>query len=137
MKLREAEARSIREFVQFAAEAGYIKGDVLDFGCGKQPYRDVVESVPDTTYWPYDSISFPATVADRDYGLDEFLERDSWDTILCTQVVQYLPDPVYDFFQSFLMWLAPGGSLVMTYPTNWPEVEAEDLRRITRAGMEA
>ena len=44
--------------------------------------------------------------------------------------------------QSFLYWstkhwlTGENGYLVMTYPTNWPEVEPEDLHRFTKAGME-
>jgi hypothetical protein len=39
--------------------------------------------------------------------------------------------------EAFLAHLAKfAATLVMTYPTNWPEVETDDLHRFTKAGME-
>lgn len=58
-----------------------------------------------------------------------------WDSILCTQVVQYLPQGFW-FSRNVFHALTRGGHLVMTYPTNWPEVEDADLHRFTKAGME-
>ena len=57
------------------------------------------------------------------------------DTILCTQVVQYVPTPALWIHQKLHALLSPGGVLVLTYPTHWPEVEEADLHRFTKAGM--
>jgi len=70
---------------------------------------------------------------------DPFDLGDKWpsgpfDTILCTQVIQYLPDPRRELGW-FYQWLNPGGYLVMTGPTNWEEVEESDLWRFTRSGI--
>lgn len=135
MNLRELERNSIRDFVASAAEAGYLSGRVLDYGCGKQPYRLIVEA-NGGEYVGYDAPTFPASVVTED------TTGDAWsldfNTVLCTQVVQYVSD-VRKFLWDIRIDRFPptkGGHLVLTYPTNWPEVETADLHRFTKAGME-
>jgi SAM-dependent methyltransferase len=124
--LTEVEIVSLRDFME--ANRQYLKGRVLDFGAGKpgtcrqpQPYRDLVSD--DREYVPYD-------------------KGDSWpgvhtvfDAIICTQVMQYLKEPDV-WLRRFFEVLKPGGHLVMTYPTNWPERESDDHQRFTKTGME-
>ena len=131
MNLREYERNSITQFVGQAALDGYLDGRVLDFGCGKQPYREIVESAGGE-YVPYDRKHFKGNVSGEDVGVDPWPGTDHFTTILCTQVLQYTPWPA-DLIRAFKM---RGARLVMTYPTTWPEVEAEDLHRFTKAGME-
>lgn len=144
-QLRDYERESIRAFVQSAADEGYLSGRVLDYGCGKQPYRDIVEAAGGESYG-YDMANFPANVSGEDVGEYEeaWFSDDAFDAILCTQVVQYIPlgdgRHGHTLPTIFATWqrevLAASGLLVMTYPTNWPEVEDADLHRFTRAGME-
>ena len=120
--VREVELRSILSFVERNRQ--FLEGRVLDFGAGKlgtcrqpQPYRELVTG----EYVPID-------------------QGDRWpagrfDAVLCTQVMQYLEDPLAILVR-LLGCLRPGGHLVMTYPTNWDEVEVSDLWRFTRSGME-
>ena len=132
--VREVERQSIREFVVSCAP--YLDGRVLDYGCGKQPYRDVVEAAGGE-YHGFDRAKFPANVSGEDVGERDPLAPppDAWDAILCNQVVQYVPR-VFLLLRAFRLSLAEGGHLVLTYPTTWAEVEPEDLHRFTRAGME-
>ena len=142
MTLRELEAQSIRSFVQSAADEGYLSGRVLDYGCGKQPYREIVEAGGE--YHGYDRAWFGGALADVGDVMEG--EHDTWwfrewDSILCTQVLQYVPMEEESPFK--MPWLLRnmarkirGGHLVLTYPTNWPEVEPDDLHRFTKAGME-
>ena len=136
VNLRDLEHGSIRSFVQSCAEAGYLSGRVLDYGCGRQPYRDIVEEAGGA-YTPYDAPTFPASMAAEDTTGLAF--GGLYDTILCTQVVQYVED-VGGLFRNQLrighMVRTAPSYLVLTYPTNWPEVEPEDLHRFTKAGME-
>lgn len=131
--IRELEAASISNFV------GSVEfyGKVLDYGSGREPYRELVERGTAVEYVPYDRTDFPATCAEVDVGPDAPLDwnEHGWDVILCTQVVQYVPY-VEQLFLAFAMVLRPGGMLVLTYPTCWDEVEPADLHRFTRAGME-
>jgi len=137
VNLRDREHDSIRTFLLTVAAEGYFKGAVLDYGCGKQPYRDIVKrSQPlGGVYQPFDQADFPANVSEENIGEGDPLVMEGWGTILCTQVVQYVPD-VWDLLRRFWAATADGGHLVMTYPTNWPEIEPEDLHRFTKAGME-
>jgi hypothetical protein len=130
MNLREYERESIRRFVESVADAGHLKGRVLDFGCGKQPYREIVEATGE--YVPYDRRHFPANVSGEDVGEEPWPGTDDFDAILCTQVVQYAEFPA-DLLRAFKF---RSKLLVMTYPTAWPEVEAEDRWRFTKAGMQ-
>lgn len=134
--LTKIENDSIRAFVHSAADEGYLRGRVLDYGCGKQPYRDIVEK-QGGEYVPFDRAGFPGNVSAEDIGAVLPLDSDS---VLCTQVVQYIPDVGVTLagFRGMLRFSRGrrSGCLVLTYPTNWPEVEAEDLHRFTKAGME-
>lgn len=156
--LRDLERRSIRSFVQGAADGGYLSGRVLDYGCGKQPYRDIVEAVGGE-YHGYDRKDFAGNVSEEDIGFlgdpcvagypmharredGKGFASQKWDAVLCTQVVQYLrpgvewEDPALELLAEINFGLKIGGVLVLTYPTNWAEVEDTDLQRYTKAGME-
>lgn len=110
--LRMVERESIRNFVE--AHKDLLTGRVLDFGAGEEPYREFVVG----EYVPYEK------------G-EEFPEG-TFHTVLVNQVVQYLENP----HEVFSRLATVGEYLVMTYPTNWEEVEAVDLYRYTKAGME-
>lgn len=128
--LRVIEADSIWVFVQRVSDAGYFKGSVLDYGCGQQPYRSFVER-GGGEYTGYDRPHFGGSVVSDPVGPD-VAGGPAYDTILCTQVLQYVVYP-----RDLLRWFhVHADTLVMTYPTNWPEVEVADLHRFTKAGME-
>lgn len=133
--IREQERASIRSFVESAVNRYVTEGDrVLDFGCGLQPYRDLVESQR-ALYLGFDRREFPANVSTEDVGADEWRPWDeTWDGLICTQVIQYVPDlpALFAAFREMLVDLA--GVLILTGPTNWPEVEREDLHRHTVVG---
>lgn len=132
--IRELERGSIRRFVEACAE--YFTGRVLDLGCGKQPYRDVIETAGGD-YVGYDRTRFPANVSGADVGLE--LAHDdlgTFDAILTTQTIQYVTNPG-EWLTKINALLAERGVLVMTGPTTWPVVEVEDLRRFTAAGVTA
>lgn len=128
--LRTIERESIRAFVQKAADEGYLSGRVLDYGCGKQPYRDIVEAAGGE-YHGWDLTEFPANVSGENVT-PEVPMGTRFDAVLCTQVLQYVPQVAGTLAAQYGM----SPILVLTYPTNWPEVEPEDLHRFTKAGME-
>ena len=114
--IRQVERLSIRRFME--AHRGYLRGRVLDFGSGTQPYRDLV----DGEYVPFEK-------GDRWPGGADY------DTVICNQVFQYLDAP-QEALKLFHTCLKPGGHLVLTYPACWDEVEKTDLWRFTFQGME-
>lgn len=113
-RIRQMELASIRAFME--QNRGLLKGRVLDFGAGRQPYRDLV----DGEYVP----------VDKGQGYEG-----TFDAIMCNQVLQYVANPKLVLL-TFAAALRPGGRLVMTYPTSWDEVEGDDWWRFTKAGME-
>jgi SAM-dependent methyltransferase len=115
--VRQLERSSIRSFMERNRQ--YLKGRVLDFGAGKQPYRDLV----DGEYVPFETNELAPP-------------RGDFDCIMCNQVIQYIrwPGELLDEFCGLLS--TRKGHLVMTSPLCWDEVEATDLWRFTKAGME-
>lgn len=131
MSLREDEAAAIRSFLEHHADL--LRGEVLDYGSGRQPYRDIVERAG-AVYHPYDSAGFPASTATgEDTGTVAYAP---FDAVVCTQVLQYVPQPrlTVGVLHSLLKI---NGWLLMAGPTNWPIVEREDLWRFTPAGARA
>ena len=105
---------------------------MLDYGCGAQPYRSLVES----TGAEYIGVDEGTGL---EYGMDASTPK--FDAILCTQVLQYIPAPGL-LLCHLGFFLRPGGHLILTYPTNWDEVPNDryganfDRHRFTKLGME-
>lgn len=124
--IRQAEVISIRRFLEARREL--FRGRILDYGAGKpgtcrtpEPYRYLV-SQSDGEYLPFDR--------------GDVFPEPPFDVILCTQVLQFIEDPAA-LLSLFGAYLRPrAGVLVLTYPTNWAECEAEDLWRFTKAGVD-
>jgi len=119
-QVRQIERASIRQFME--KHRRYLQGRVLDFGCGKMPYSDLVQG---GQYIPFE-------IGD---GLNGSPAMGPLDAIMCNQVLQYI-EHVPELLRGFAAWLRPGGHLILTYVTNWDEVEDSDLWRFTKAGME-
>lgn len=135
--LRELERDSIYRFVESCGDL-FRGARVLDYGAGAQPYKDLIESFGPKEYVPYDAPNFPASCATADTTGSAWQRR--FDVVVCTQVFQYLERPDVELFDIRYHRLSYERSigdryLVLTYPTNWPEVEEADLRRFTKSGM--
>ncbi len=122
LSARQIERASIRSFME--KNRHHLKGRVLDFGAGKvgtcqqpQPYRDLVSG----EYFPYDK--------------GDQMPVGRFDAVMCNQVLQFLPN-TQAFLHDMAIRLKPGGVIVMTYPTTWPEVEDADIFRFTKCGIE-
>lgn len=127
----QLERDSIEKFVLSCRES--FHGRVLDYGAGKMPYRQIVLD-QGADYVPHDRAAYPANVSDGDIGMEFPLDlKHEWDAILCNQVIQYVPEP-FELLRDFRYALKPGGSLVLTGPTNWRVIEDADLWRFTRNG---
>ena len=127
--VREMHREKIRDFLSLHSRF-LAHGDVLDYGCGDSPYRSLVLG----NYVGWNRADLPGTPYRENVGPDHPLDGNmKWDAILCTQVLQYVPDPMkllYEFHNA----LKPNGVLLITIATNWPEVETEDLHRFTSRG---
>lgn len=123
---------------EFVGRQDYHNKYVLDFGCGNAPYREIVGE-GGGTWIGFNRAEYPGGPK-IDVGLDPWVSEDCdeflrWDVILCTQMLQYVPDPVL-LLRRFHESLQDDGRLILTYATNWPEVEVEDMWRFTKSGME-
>ena len=96
-----------------------VRGEVLDVGCGAQPYREFFS--PQTHILGIDR----AAVSDA-FGYHEsdvrYFSGDSWpvvpdsvDVILSTETLEHVPDPAR-FLASAARGLKAGGRLILTVP---------------------
>src|SRR5438552_634285 len=113
-ELDTLEKDSIRSFIGFACANRHLDGSVLDLGCGKQPYREMIMEHCDL-YTPFDRANFLGNVSGEDVGEDIRLGQ-KFDAIVATQVIQYVP-ACAEWLENILLALVPDGVLVMTYPT--------------------
>ena len=154
--IRDVERASIQQFLQ--AQGEYIRGRVLDFGCGRQPYRSLVESFG-AEYHGYDRAANPGSVTQGEDIGDDYLLEQTWDVVLTTQTIQYQRlsphrddpmreewSPLLDFMWQ-ITWMCGAhqedegranhhGVLIMTYPVAWDIVEKDDYFRPTPSGVE-
>jgi SAM-dependent methyltransferase len=117
----------------------HSRGTILDVGCGAQPYRSLVPR--NTTYIGIDSV----TSRNR-FGYDSpdtrYFSGDRWpvsdasvDLILCTEVLEHVPDP-RQFLTEAFRCLIPGGTILLTVPfaARWHFIPY-DYWRFTPSGL--
>src|SRR5438093_5035868 len=120
----------IEQFLLQHAEVFY--GTVLDYGCGAQPYRAIVEK-SGSNYYGWDRPWLPDSKVTDPIGDDNPLEA-HWQTILCTEVISLLDEPLQTLLEMHDA-LLPGGFLVMTYPHGYRQFHSRDRWRFTLVGM--
>ena len=111
---------------------GYVRGRVLDVGCGHQVYRDWFEAQPYIGVDVTREDSSPNVVALG--GALPFADE-SFDAVLCTQVLEHVPNP-FELMSEVARVLRRGGHLVLTAPQAWHLHEVpHDYFRYTRFGL--
>ena len=113
-----------------------IGGRLLDYGCGGQPYRALMEPHVGE-YVTADLVAY----GDRPIDLvlvpnEKVPSQDAaFDTILSNQVLEHVPDPRFYIFECARL-LRPGGTLILTAPMQWRHHEVpNDFFRFTRWGI--
>jgi SAM-dependent methyltransferase len=110
-----------------------LSGDFLDVGCGTQPYLCYFEHITRKT-----ACDFDASRGNVDFACpaDDIPLPDScMDSILCTEVLEHVPDPMA-VWKEFHRLLRPGGRVLLTTPMYWPPHELPyDFYRYPEHGM--
>jgi SAM-dependent methyltransferase len=101
--------------------AKYVCGRLLDVGCGRKPYKDTYFSTA-TSYVGVDYLterSQPDIVAS---ALDLPLEDQSFDTVVSTELLEHVSDPLRALREMYRV-LKAGGYLILSTPMYWPRHE--------------
>lgn len=114
----------------------HVRGRLLDVGCGLRQYEDLFGDRV-THYvgmdWPVLSERTRADVVGD--ALDIPIRAKAADTVLATELMEHLPDPV-GFLNEVARVLRPGGSLVLSVPFMEPlHEEPRDYYRFTSHGL--
>jgi len=111
-----------------------LRGKVLDLGCGEQPYRDWMTSATEVT--GIDVVTGPQVDLVVENGTALPFAAHSFDAILCTQVLEHVPDAEH-FLAELVRVLRPGGTLLLSVPFCYNQHGAPfDFRRFTIAGLQ-
>jgi SAM-dependent methyltransferase len=126
--------RSLR--AALAAAPPQAHGRLLDVGCGGQRYRLLFRNVD-----AYLGVDLPSNSADN-RNLDAFADglhlpfpTAAFDTVLCTEVLEHVPEPLV-LLTEVARVLCPGGLLILTTPQTWGLHEVpHDYYRYTEYGL--
>jgi SAM-dependent methyltransferase len=123
---------------EIAALAPAVRGEVLDVGCGRKPYRALF---PATRYVGLEIDSPGARargVAEAFYDGRAFpFPAASFDAVLCSQVLEHVFTPEV-FLGEIRRVLRPGGRLLLAVPFVWDEHEQPfDYARYSSFGLRA
>jgi SAM-dependent methyltransferase len=125
--------------IEVQARCEKFRGRVLDFGCGEKPYHSLFKDCQligaDTAQGGHEASRKHADVWIEEGRLP--LPDADLDGALCTEVVQYLPDPD-QCFAELARVLKPGAPLLITHPFAHEETEIpHDLCHYTAQGLRA
>ena len=107
---------------------------ILDIGSGSQPYRSIAEQIG-FKYIGHDFAKYTIDESDKFFGLHnseapkifpeiicdvmEIPETSKFDVVLCTEVLEHIPDPV-SLLEKAITLCKPGGFLIFTVPgSSW------------------
>lgn len=119
--------------------APQLKGDLLDVGCGRKPYKSLFTV---NSYLGLD-IENPGHSHEQE-DIDVFYDGttfpfpdNQFDSALCNQVLEHVFNPE-DFVKEIHRVLKPGGKLLLTVPFAWDEHEQPyDFARYSSFGLKA
>jgi len=115
----------------------YAKGKLIDIGCGTKPYKDMVKPYVEvhTGVDHQDSLHDKSDMDIIGNAYSIPLESCSYDTVLCTDVLEHLEEPFLAISEA-LRVLKPGGYAIYTVPFFWHlHEEPRDFYRYTKFGL--
>jgi SAM-dependent methyltransferase len=97
------------------ARARYARGRLLDIGCGARPYDALFAHVACRI-----GLDLPPNPRADIYasGLALPFRANSFDTVLCNEVLEHVPEPSV-LMAEIARVLRPGGILILTTPQTW------------------
>ena len=124
-----------RELKRFASI--YLKGRLIDIGCGEKPYSDMIK--PYVT--EYVGVDHQDTLHDKSH-IDRFgtaydipAEDSEFDSAICTAVLEHLEEPDKAIKETNRV-LKKGGYAIYTVPLFWHlHEEPRDFYRYTKYGL--
>jgi SAM-dependent methyltransferase len=121
----------VEKFVE--ANKAMICGDILEIG--RNVYKGVVPPENIVSYSCLDISVFPDVDIVADIQNMKQVEADSFDAIICTQVLEHVPNP-FDAIDELYRILRPGGNLLITVPfLNNYHMEPDDYWRFTEYAL--
>ena len=111
-----------------------LEGRLLDLGCGNSPYRPFLVRISDYLGYDIDALGGEPQIVGAADRLP--FASQSFDSILCTQVIEHVPEP-WRVVEEAHRVLRPGGKLLLSAPQAWRLHEKpHDYYRFTRYGLE-
>src|SRR5438874_2506316 len=98
--------------------APFVKGLVLDVGCGRRPYEKTFFAGA-TKYIGTDYLSDRSLPNVISSALEIPFCNETFDTVVSTEVLEHVPDPLRAL-REMQRVLKPGGHLVLSTPMYWP-----------------
>lgn len=116
----DPEKSSIERFVKLCSKEVKKGSKVLDVGAGSCPYKKYFSH---TKYeaCDFDQVFDKSSISKLDFVCDitDMPRKDnSYDAILCTQVLEHVPDP-QEAVAEMARVLKPGGKMFVTVPQGW------------------
>jgi len=99
----------------------YVRGVTLDVGCGHKPYEKTFFAGA-AKYIGMDYLTDRSTPDVVGSATDIPLADASFDTVVCTEVLEHVADPLKALREMHRV-LKPGGHLILTTPMYWPRHE--------------
>lgn len=113
--------------------APHLRGELLDVGCGRQPYLSYFVNASRRR-----ACDFDAKRGNVDFACpahDIPLPNQELDSIVCTEVLEHVPNP-QEVWREFARVLKPGGKVLLAAPMYWPAHELPyDFFRHTGYGL--
>ena len=116
----------------------YGRGKMIDIGCGEKPYLDMASKYVDEHIGldHQDSMHDTSNVNIIGSAYEIPSANNTYDTILCTDVLEHLEKPDYAIREAFRV-LKPGGYGIYSVPLFWHlHEEPRDFYRFTKYGLE-
>ena len=122
-------------FTALEKASAFAKGRLLDIGCGNKPYEKMFEGKI-TEHFGCDIVQSSERRADVVCPATQIpIEDESFDTVLCTQVIEHVADH-RALLQEAYRLLRPEGVLILSGPMYWPlHEEPYDFFRFTQYGF--